>query len=192
MRGLPSLDSAEDDDTLIFVNICTVFATASVALTLLMPCAAGSAQAGDNSQVLRGTLRQQSAAERSSCTGVRRTIASGSDVTLVVRTAVELGYNSCQVIRCALEGKTETATKTLCEKVIRGAVSAGVEPDVISRCSSDVCNPSEVAAILAATLLEPNYCYLFARPLAAPEPLPPPGPVFDRSVPRPQASPFAF
>jgi hypothetical protein len=179
---------------LIFVNICTVFATASVALTLLMPCAAGSAQAGDNSQVLRGTLRQQSAAERSSCTGVRRTIASGSDVTLVVRTAVELGYNSCQVIRCALESTStpEIEKKMLCEKVIRGAVEAGVQPDVITRCCADACDPAAIAAILSATMLEPNYCYFAPRPLVAPAPLPPPEPVFQRSYTPPEASPFTF
>ena len=111
---------------------------------------------------------------------------------LVVRTAVELGYNSCQVIRCALEGKTEIDRETLCEKVIRGAVAAGVQPDVVSRCASEVCDPAAVAAVLAATLLEPNYCYFFPQPLVAPEPLPPPGPAVDRSQPGPQASPFTF
>jgi hypothetical protein len=109
---------------------------------------------------------------------------------LVVRTAVELGYNSCQVIRCALEGKTESDDVTLCEKVTRGAVAAGVQSDVISRCASEYCDPAAVAAVLAAT--EPNYCYFFPQPLVAPAPLPPPEPVFDRSHPKPQASPFTF
>lgn len=110
---------------------------------------------------------------------------------LVVRTAVELGYNSCQVIRCALEGKTQADKEALCEKVIRGAVAAAVPAEVISRCSSDVCDPSAVAAILAATSSEPSYCYFFPK-LDAPAPPAPREAAFDRSVPQPQASPFAF
>ncbi len=76
--------------------------------------------------------------------------------------------------------------------MIRGAVAAGVQPDVITRCSAEVCDPAAVAALLSATLLEPNYCYFVPRPLVAPAPLAPPEPVFDRSLPQPQASPFSF
>jgi hypothetical protein len=167
---------------------------AAVSLAATMVCAVRSVPAETPTSLVRETLRQQSAAERSSCTGVQRTIFTGNDATLVVRTAVELGYNSCQVIRCALEGSSspDTDKETLCEKVIRGAVAAGVSPDVISRCSSDVCDPAAVAGILAATLLEPHYCYFFPQSLVAPASLPPPEPVFDRSLPRPQASPFTF
>jgi len=167
-------------------------ATFSLVLAVPALSAVSSVQGADVYQVLRETLRQQSAAARSSCAGVRRTVTSGSDAMLVVRTAVELGYNSCQVIRCALEGGTENDKGSLCEKVIRGAVAAGVEPDVISRCASDVCDPSAVASLLAATLLEPNYCYFFPQPLLAPAPLPPPGSVINRNSPQGQASPFTF
>jgi hypothetical protein len=114
--------------------------------------------------LVREAQRQQSAAERASCAGVQRSISAGADALLVVRTAVELGYNSCQVIRCALEAEA------LCEKVIRGAVAAGVQADVISRCASDACDPDAIAAVLADTLLEPNYCYFYPRLPATPEP----------------------
>lgn len=174
------------------MKIIKGIAPAAAAVAMCMSGAIVSVQAADMHQLLHETLRQQSAAGRSSCAGVRRTIASGSDAMLVVRTAVELGYNSCQVVRCALEEKTVAGTGAPCEKVVRGAVAAGVQPDIIARCSADACDPAAVAGFLSATLLEPNYCYLFARPLVAPAPLPPPGPVFDRSIPRPQASPFAF
>ena len=111
---------------------------------------------------------------------------------LVVRTAVELGYNSCQVIRCALEGKTQADKEALCEKVIRGAVAAAVPADVISRCSSDVCDPSAVAAILAATSLGAELLLLLSHSLTRPLPRHQAEPAFDRSVPQPQASPFTF
>lgn len=168
----------------------SVVACASLAACLF--CVVQRVEAESASALVRETLRQQSAAERSSCTGVRRTISAGAEPTLVVRTAVELGYNACQVIRCSLEGKDVPDQETLCEKVLLGAVAAGVAADVIARCSADVCDPGAVAMTLAATLLEPNYCYLSPRPLVAPAPLPPPEPVFDRSYPRPQASPFTF
>jgi hypothetical protein len=167
---------------------------ASLALAAALAGGADGAVAATPSNLVSETLRQQSAAERSSCAGVRRTIQAGADASLVVRTGVELGYNSCQVIRCALEtGPAAPApgARALCEQVIRGAVSAGVQPDVISRCSADACDPAAVAAILAATLLEPNYCYFSPREVE-PDPAAPPQPVIDRDYPRPQASPFRF
>ena len=110
-----------------------------------------------------------------------------------MRSAVELGYNSCQVIRCALDETDISDKQPLCEKVIRGAVAAGVQPDVISRCTSPVCDPAAVAALLSAILLEPNYCYFSPGQLVAPELLPPPEPVVDQVYPQiPQASPFTF
>ena len=176
------------------MKVSNAAVAAAMSLAAYLCYAVPGVQAETAPKILRETLRQQSAAGRSTCTGVQRTISAGTDATLVVRTAVELGYNPCQVLRCALEGKTppDTGKETFCEKVIRGAVAAGVAPDVVSRCSADVCDPAAVAEILAATLLEPNYCYFFAQPLVAPEPSPRPEPVFDRSAPRPQASPFTF
>jgi hypothetical protein len=171
----------------------------SVAALLLLaaPLTVGvrSVPAETSSNLLRETLRLQSFAARSSCSGVQRTISAGTDPTLVVRTAVEIGYNSCEVIRCALDPKSappELLQQTLCELVIRGAVAAAVQPDVISRCSTDFCDPAAVAAILSETLLEPNYCYFTGRALVAPDLPPPPEPVFERSLPQPQASPFTF
>jgi hypothetical protein len=164
---------------------------------LLSAALLGSAlgvRAETTENLLRETLRQQSAAGRSSCAGVQRTLAAGTDATLVVRTAVELGYNSCQVLRCALEGELlpDTDKTSFCEKVIRGAVAAGVQSDVISRCAAESCGPTAVAALLADILLEPNYCYFSPPPLEAPATPPPSVPVFDRSTAQAQASPFTF
>lgn len=142
--------------------------------------------------LLRDTLRQQSAAERSACVGIRRTLTAGSDPVLVVRTAVELGYNSCQVIRCTLEGAADRDTGELCRNVVQGAVAAGVPSDVIARCSADVCDPAGVAAILAGSLLELNYCYIGFQPSGAPDPGQPRPPVIDRALPQAQASPYTF
>jgi hypothetical protein len=147
--------------------------------------------AANETDLIRDVLRQQSDAGHVGCTGVQRALAAGTDARLVVRTAVELGYNSCQMIRCALEAKADGKTTTLCEKVIRGAAEAGVEADVISRCSSEACDPAAVAAILGNTSLDPYYCYFADRPRPAPE-LPPPPPVIDRDIRPPQASPFTF
>lgn len=165
---------------------------ASAFLIATMVYAVQSVPAETAADLVRETLRRQSAAERSICTGVRGTISAGTDAALVVRTAIELGFNSCQVIRCALEGPAANDRRALCEKVIRGAVAAGVKADVIARCSAAACGAAAVAAILASTLLEPNYCYFSPQPLLAPDPLPPPEAVIERRYPPPQASPFTF
>ncbi len=180
----------------------SMVASLSVAAWLL--CGAQRAAAESAADLVRESLRQQSAAERAACAGVQRSIAGDFDPMLVVRTAVELGHNPCQTIRCAVEGKISDHQPALCEKVILGAVAAGVPSDVISRCAADVCDPAAVAAILTATRFEPNYCYLSPRAPLAPAALPPPGPVFglaplsrsellvDRTYLRAQASPFTF
>lgn len=173
------------------MKVITSIVVGIVGLTACLPCGVGRVHAAGKPELLRETLRQQSAAGRSSCDGVQRTVAAGTDPLLVVRTGVELGYNSCRVITCALEGGAATDRETLCEKVVRGAVAAGVQPDVISRCAA-ACDPAVVAAVLSAAMFEPNYCYFSTRPLVAPELLPPPEPVFDRSHQVPQASPFTF
>jgi len=148
--------------------------------------------AANQSDLIRDVLRQQSDAGKTGCTGVQRALATGTDARVVVRTAVELGYNSCQMIRCALEAKVDEEKNALCEKVIRGAVEAAVQVDVISRCASEVCDPRAIAAILGDTSLEPYYCYFSDRPIVAPEPILPPPPIIDRSAQPAQASPFRF
>lgn len=155
-------------------------------------CAGSAFAAGGAKDLVREALLQQGPAQRVGCTGVQRTLVAVSDATLVVRTAVELGYDACQVIRCALEGKAGPEQSGLCEKVIRGAALAGVLPDVISRCSEEFCDPAGVATILGDAFLEPNYCYFAGQPLVAPEVDPPQMWVIDRSPPQAQSSPFRF
>jgi len=174
------------------MKILRVAVSASAVLVATGFLAAQDVQAETGAHLVRETQRQQSAAERASCAGVQQSISTGTDATLVVRTAVELGYNTCQVIRCALEGKALPDKRTLCEKVIRGAVAAGVLADVISRCASDACDPADIASVLADTLLEPNYCYFFPKLPAAPAPPAPQQAFIDRHYQQPQASPSTF
>jgi len=172
-----------------------IFRLGMVAALSITAALAGSAQklaAESGKDLVRDALLQQSAAERAGCSGLHRSLAAGADAALVVRTAIELGFNSCQVLRCALEGNKESNPTVLCEKVIRGAAEAGTQADVITRCSGEVCDPAAVAAILANAFLEPNYCYFTFQPPPALEPLPPQLPVIDRSLPVAQASAYTF
>ena len=157
----------------------------AVALLAPTPRAAAVEPAG-------GRPAAQSAAERAACDGVQRALAAGQDAALVVRTAVEMGYNPCQVIRCALEGRCGGDEPETLEQAIRGAAAAGVPEDVIARCAGEACDPGAVAALLAGILLEPNYCYFSPRPPGAAATLPPARPVVDRDSPPAQASPFTF
>ena len=77
-------------------------------------------------------------------------------------------------------------------QVLRGAAEAGVPADVISRCSSEVCDPAVVAAILGEVTQDPYYCYFYAQSLAAPELPPSHQPIIGRDMPAAQASPFGF
>lgn len=175
------------------MKIGVVLAVAAVSVASALCADVRRLQAADQVELIRDVLRQQSDAGQAGCSGVKRALSAGTDARLVVRTAVELGYNPCQMIRCVLETKAGQLDTTLCERVIRGAVEAAVQPDVVSRCSGEVCDPAAVAAILGETSLDPYYCYFTARPLAAPEPLPPPSPIVDRATPpAAQASPFTF
>lgn len=142
--------------------------------------------------VVRELLRQQSAAERAGCAAIARALGSGTDPALVVRTAVELGYNPCQVIRCALEGRCEReGAGADLARVLQGAVAAGVPEDIIARCSVEACaDPAAVAALLADLLLEPSYCYFAPREPGAPVALPPVQPLPDRDLP--EISPYRF
>ncbi len=170
----------------------TIGTVAAVLLASATAAAPLPALAGND--LVRELLRQQSAAERAGCDGVRRVLAGGRDPGLVVRTAVELGHNACQVIRCALENACASGRIAAdLAPVIQGAAAGGVSPDVISRCAVQTCaDPAAVAAVLAEVLLDPNYCYFAPEPERGAPPLPPVLPVVDRSLPAPQASPYAF
>ena len=122
---------------------------------VLLSAAAGSVVAAPSRQdLLREVLRQQSSAERSICGGIKRTLEAGSDADLVVKTAIELGYAPCPVIRCALEAGADL------EKVIQGAADAGALPEVASRCAIEAgADPDAVAALVADLFFEPSFCY---------------------------------
>jgi hypothetical protein len=152
------------------------------ALGAALPAPAGAAE-----EIVRQILRQQSAAERSSCVAIQRTLAGEKSAALVVRTAIELGYNPCQVIRCALEGGADLA------QVLQGATEAGAKADVVARCAVESgADRAVVAAIFSALAFEPNFCYFTFAPMRAPEAPPPAIPETGRALPVAQASPFTF
>jgi hypothetical protein len=155
-----------------------------LAAAALLCAASGTARAAAADEVLRDVLRQQSAAERSVCPAVKRAIAGGTDPLLVARTAVELGYNPCQVIRCAVETRADLA------KILQGAASGGTSVDVLSRCAVEAgADPAAVAAVIGGLELEPDFCYFTFGPVRAPAALPP---VLARDTPSPQYSRFSF
>ena len=160
------------------------------AVVLAVMALLSPAQRGAAAESARDLVRPRSAAERAGCDGIQRARAAGADAALTVRTAVELGYDPCQVIRCALAGRCPADNAPDLEPVIRGAAAAGVPADVVARCAAEACDePAAVAALLAAVMFEPDYCYFAPRP---PAPLPPPRPVIDRDSPPPQVSPYKF
>lgn len=166
---------------------------AASALFIAALACATPAAAADNP--LPAALRQGGASERAACDGIRRALDAASDAALVVRTSVEIGFNPCQAIRCALEGAGGEARDRLCRKVVFGAVEAGVPADVVARCTAEACAPPLVAALLAESLLEVSYCYLGPRPPSAAVPEQRSEPLIDRSffqTPPPQISPFDF
>ncbi len=186
------LDSRLNKNRFSYMKFAKLGTVASIVMAAPLLLGVSLASALGRADLVRDILRQQSGAERASCTAVQRTLAAGADASLVVRTAIEIGYNSCQTIRCALKEKTEYGKDVLCDKVIRGAAAAGAQADVISRCSEEVCEPAAVAAILSDVFLDLNYCYFAFRPSTQADPLPPSLPVIDRSLPTSQASPFTF
>jgi hypothetical protein len=160
-------------------------AAALAILALLAP-----AQRAAAAESARDLVRPRSAAERNGCDGIQRARAAGTDPALTVRTAIELGYKPCQVIRCALAGRCPADNASDLEPVVRGAAVAGVPADVVARCATEACDdPAAVAALLAAIVFEPNYCYFGP---GTPAPLPPSRPVIDRDSPPPQVSPYKF
>lgn len=149
--------------------------------------AAPAATAGPKEDLLREVHRQQSPAELKVCATLKKTIAEGADVVLAVRTAIELGFAPCNLIRCAVEGGVDLA------KTLQGAAAAGVGPDVISRCAADAgADPATIAAIFAEEGFEPNFCYFTFAPESQHSPLPPPVPFPDNAggASRPQLSPY--
>ena len=158
------------------------------AVAVLIAAAGAPGAAATDQDTLREVLRQQSAAQREGCVAIKRTLATEPDAALVVRTAVQIGYNPCQVIRCAIEGGADLA------KVIQGAAEAGVKADVVARCSVEAgADRALVARIFADLVFEPSFCYVTFTPGGAVEPLAPVQPVIDRGYGRQeQASPFTF
>lgn len=160
-------------------------AAGGIALLGVLLAAAPAALGAGGDELVRELLRSQSATERGACASLQGVIARGADALLAVRTAIELGYNPCQTIRCALEAGAPL------DKVVYGAAQTGVTEDVIARCAVAAgADAAAVAALLADFLADPNFCYFSLRP-GPPVMLPTP-PVVDRRVPPPQVSPFAF
>lgn len=152
---------------------------------LLAIGAAPLGAAPSRQDLLREVLRQQSSAERSSCKAIRQAIGGGSDVDLVVRTAIELGYAPCPVIRCAVEGGADLG------KVIEGASAAGTTPEVVSHCAIDAgADPGAVAALVADRFRDPSFCYFGPEGGSSDSALPPTPPGGTQRYDQPEFSRF--
>lgn len=158
---------------------------AAVAGAIVAIGSAGPASA--DQELLREVLRQQSAAQREGCAAVKRTLQAEANAALVVRTAVEIGFNPCLVVRCAIEGGADLA------RVIQGAGEAGVKADVVARCAVEAgADGAAVAQIFSDLAFEPSFCYVTFSPAGASAPQAPVQPVLDRSYVQAQASVFSF
>jgi hypothetical protein len=122
------------------------------------------------------------------CSSDLRALATERPVALVVRTAIEIGYSPCLVIRCAIEGGADVA------RVLQGTGEAAVTADVAARCAVDAgVDRGLVARLFAELPYEPSFCYLSFGPAATAAPQWPSPPVADRVYqPRGEASPFTF
>lgn len=149
----------------------------------------GSTAALGGQDALREVLRQQSAAQHEGCLAIKRTLATERNAALVVRSAVEIGFNSCLAIRCAIEGGGDLA------QVIQGAGEAGVQADVVARCAVEAgADRAAVARVLSDLAFDASFCYVTFSPAGAPEPQAPVQPIIERDYdqPRAQASTFTF
>ena len=111
-------------------NICL-----ALLLFLLLPYTANSevpkAKAPDSSRVQKEELL---------CRQIQDKIKKNQEIQKTVRTSIQMGYDACGVIKCAIKGNGDL------KQIIEGAVEAGTTKDVVSRCALDACEATQVRA----------------------------------------------
>lgn len=110
------------------------------------------------------------------CSLIRERVREESNIKKIVKTSIQMGYNSCFVIKCAFENGG------VLEQIITGALEGGATSDVIAKCALDAgADDIELSNIFARTDL-PNLCYLSPRDELIPMPTGYPGGKDDRRI----------
>jgi hypothetical protein len=92
---------------------------------------------------LKNILAKKYNAEKDICPVVKKSIMEGLGTKDVTKSCIEMGYDACLVVRCAVEAKGKL------EEIIIGALEAGATSDVCSRCALDAgADPLEIAKAL--------------------------------------------
>jgi len=95
------------------------------------------------------------------CRQIQDKINNKQEIRTVVRTGIQMGYNACGVIKCAIKAGGDL------RQSIEGAVEAGTTKDVVSRCAIDAgADSREVAAILNS--IGPAICYILPEVIDSP------------------------
>jgi hypothetical protein len=94
-------------------------------LLLVVPCTA-SAEA-------RTKGVDPSRKEELFCRQIQDKITDKQEIRTVVKTGIQMGYDSCRVIKCSVRGGGDL------NQIIGGAVEAGISNDIISKCCLDAC-----------------------------------------------------
>lgn len=92
--------------------------------------------------------------ERMACNVIRDNISAGNDIMDLVKTGIQMGFDTCFVIQCAVDAGGDL------DQVVTGALETGSSSDVVARCAVAAgANVEKLAVIIAAA--EPfSLCYL--------------------------------
>jgi hypothetical protein len=116
----------------IVINLTTLF----FGMILVLPSASAAgpkAKAPDPSRLQKEELL---------CRQIQDKIKNKQEIRKVVKTSIQMGYDACGAIKCAIKGNGDS------KQIIEGAVEAGTTKDVVSRCSLDACTEvKDIAAI---------------------------------------------
>lgn len=129
--------------TVICFALCTVFF-----VFLILPYVA---DAGNTRKNDLNSLRTKK--DELVCLQIQEKIKKNKESRKVVTTSIQLGYEACGVIKCAIRGGGDL------KQVITGAIDAGSTKDVVSRCALDSgAEAKEVAGILSG-IADSGVCY---------------------------------
>jgi hypothetical protein len=88
------------------------------------------------------------------CELIQEAIAGGKSAEVVVRSALELGHQTCLVVGCAIKGGGTPS------EVFNGAMAVGTGTAVFTRCAIDAgLDPGHAAALIMNADLSMNLCY---------------------------------
>ncbi len=87
------------------------------------------------------------------CIQIQEKIKKNKESRKIVATSIQLGYDACGVIKCAIKGGADL------KQVITGAIDAGSTKDIVSRCALDAGAEAEEVAGILSGLADPGVCY---------------------------------